>query len=194
MKQPAFRPTWNPLDLPQVLVAVSLAMDAFSVSIAHGLVNRSFKSINAMKLGISFGLFQTFMPILGWLAGINVVELISGFDHWVAFGLLAFIGARMIYESVRDRPVKLVNSLTVGALLLLSIATSIDALAVGLSLSFLRVPILAPAALAGITTFSLSFLGVYFGSRFGRLLGNKVELIGGAILLCIGLRILLEHL
>ncbi len=169
-------------------------MDAFSVSIAHGLANKPFRPINAMKLGVSFGLFQAVMPILGWSAGINIVNLISGFDHWIAFALLAFMGGRMVYESTRDGSEKLVNSLTLGVLLLLSIATSIDALAVGLSLSFLRVPILAPAAVAGISTFSLSFLGVYFGSRFGRLLGNRVEVVGGAILICIGLRILFEHL
>ncbi len=169
-------------------------MDAFSVSITHGLANKSFRPINALKLGFSFGSFQAIMPILGWLAGVNVIDLISGFDHWIALGLLSFIGSRMIYESTKNGSEKLINSLTISVLLILSVATSIDALAVGLSLSFLRIPILVPAIIIGAITFSLSFLGVYFGNRFGHLLGNKVEVIGGIILIGIGLRILFEHL
>lgn len=182
------------MDLTTVLIALSLAMDAFSVSITHGLANKSFKPINALKLGISFGSFQAIMPVLGWLAGVNIIDFISGFDHWIALGLLSFIGGKMIYESTKNESEKLINSLSIGVLLMLSVATSIDALAVGLSLSFLRIPILAPAIIIGTVTFSLSFLGVYFGSRFGHFLGNKVEAVGGLILIVIGLRILLEHL
>ena len=182
------------MDFTTVLIALSLAMDAFSVSITHGLANKSFKSTNALKLGISFGFFQAAMPILGWLAGISIITLISGFDHWIALGLLCFIGGRMIYESTKKGSEKLINSLSIGTLLMLSIATSIDALAVGMSLSFLNVPIIAPAIIIGIVTFSLSFVGVYLGHRFGHLLGSKVEVLGGVILIGIGLRILLEHL
>lgn len=169
-------------------------MDAFSVSITHGLTNRSFKPINALKLGVSFGSFQAIMPILGWLAGVNIIDFISGFDHWIAFGLLGLIGGRMIYESTKNEAEKMINSLTISVLLILSIATSIDALAVGLSLSLLKIPILTPAIIIGTITFALSFLGVYFGNRFGHLLGNKVEVAGGIILIGIGLQILLEHL
>ena len=169
-------------------------MDAFSVSITHGIANKSVKSVNAIKLAVSFGSFQAIMPVLGWLAGVNVIDLISEFDHWIAFILLTFIGARMIYESTRNVSEKLINSLSNGVLLMLSIATSIDALAVGLSLSFLRVPILIPAIIIGLVTFSLSFLGVYCGNRIGCFLGNKVEVLGGIILIVIGLKILLEHL
>ena len=169
-------------------------MDAFSVAISHGLVNKSFNPVNALKLGIFFGLFQAIMPILGWLAGNNLIDLISGFDHWIAFGLLSFIGGRMIYESTKAESEKLITSLTISVLLILSIATSIDALAVGLSLSFLRVPIVEPAIIIGFITFNLSVLGVYFGNRFGHLLGNKVEVVGGIILIGIGLRILFDHL
>lgn len=182
------------MDLTTLLVAFGLAMDAFSVSVSHGLAVKSFKSINALKLGVSFGLFQAVMPVLGWLAGVNMIDFISGFDHWVAFGLLSFIGGRMIYESTKNGSERLISSLSIGVLLMLSIATSIDALAVGLSFSFLRVPVLAPAIVIGVVTFSLSFLGVYFGNRFGRFLGNKVEVVGGVILTVIGLRILIEHL
>ena len=169
-------------------------MDAFSVSISHGLVNKSVKLTNALKLGISFGSFQTIMPVFGWLAGVSVIDLIAGFDHWIALGLLCFIGSRMIYESTKMGFEKLISSLSIGMLLMLSIATSIDALAVGLSLSFLNVPIAAPAIIIGIVTFSLSFVGVYLGNHFGHFLGNKVEIVGGLILIAIGIRIFLEHL
>jgi len=182
------------LDLTTVLIALSLAMDAFSVSISHGLVNKSVKLTNALKLGISFGSFQVIMPVLGWLAGVSVIDLIAGFDHWIALGLLCFIGGRMIYESTKMGSEKLISSLSIGTLLILSIATSIDALAVGLSFSFLNVPIIAPAIIIGTVTFSLSFLGVYLGNHFGHFLGNKVEIVGGLILIAIGIRIFLEHL
>jgi len=169
-------------------------MDAFSVSITHGLVNKSFKPSNALKLGMSFGSFQAIMPILGWVAGVSIMHFISGFDHWIAFGLLCFVGIRMIYESTKKESDKKINSLSIGTLLMLSIATSIDALAVGLSLSFLNAAIVAPAILIGLVTFSLSLLGVYLGNRFGHFLGSKVEVLGGVILIVIGLRILLEHI
>jgi len=169
-------------------------MDAFSVSITHGLANKLFKPANALKLGTSFGSFQAIMPMLGWLAGVNIIRFIAGFDHWIAFGLLCFVGGKMIYESNKNRSEKLVNSLSINTLLMLSIATSIDALAVGMSLSFLNIPIVTPAIIIGVVTFSLSFVGVYIGSRFGHILGNKVEIIGGIILIAIGLRILLEHM
>ena len=168
-------------------------MDAFSVSITHGLSNKSFKPTNALKLGISFGSFQAIMPMLGWLAGVSIIDLISGVDHWIAFGLLCFVGGRMIYESTKKGSEKLINSLSIGTLLMLSVATSIDALAVGMSLSFLNVPIVNPTIIIGTVTFSLSFVGVYLGNRFGHFLGNKIEVLGGVILLAIGLRILLEH-
>lgn len=182
------------LDLTIALIAVSLAIDAFSVSITHGLVNKTFKITNALKLGISFGSFQTLMPVLGWLAGVNIINFISGFDHWIAFGLLCFIGSRMIYESTKKESMKLINSLSISVLFVLSVATSIDALAVGLSLSFLRIQVLEPAIVTGVVTFCLSFLGVYFGNRFGHFVGTKAEVTGGLILIIIGFRILLEHI
>lgn len=181
------------MDLTIVFIALSLAMDAFSVSMTHGLANKSFKPNNALKLGVSFGSFQAIMPMLGWLAGVSIIYLISGFDHWIAFGLLCFVGGRMIHESTKKGTEKLISSLSVGTLLMLSVATSIDALAVGMSLSFLNVPIVTPAIIIGLVTFSLSFAGVYLGNRFGHFLGNKVEVLGGVILITIGLRILLEH-
>ncbi len=177
-----------------LLIALSLAMDAFSVSISHGLANKTIKVSNALKLGISFGTFQAIMPVLGWFAGINIIDLISNFDHWIAFGLLSFIGGKMIHESIKNEPEKLINSLNMSVLLILSIATSIDALAVGLSLSFLKISIFTPALIIGVITFTFSFLGVFLGNRFGHFLGKKVEVASGLILIGIGLRILIEHL
>lgn len=185
---------WVQLDITTIFIALSLAMDAFSVSITHGFTNKSFKATNALMLGISFGSFQAIMPILGWLAGISIIDLISGFDHWIALGLLCFVGGRMIYESIKTGSQKLISSLSIGTLLVLSVATSIDALAVGMSPSFLNVPIVTPAIIIGLVTFSLSFVGVYLGNRFGHVLGDKVEIVGGIVLIVIGLRILFEHL
>ncbi len=182
------------MDITIILVAFALAMDSFSVSIANGLAAKTFKIGDAFKIGLFFGMFQAVMPLIGWLAGVYVSELISGFDHWIAFGLLAFIGCRMIYESVKAESREFLDSLGVGLLLTLSVATSIDALAVGLSFSFLRISIFAPVFVIGVVAFSLSFLGVYLGGKLGRFLQSKVEVLGGLILLVIGVRILVEHL
>ncbi len=133
------------------------------------------------------------MPIIGWLAGLSIIDLISGFDHWIAFGLLVFIGARMIYESTIKESKQVVSSSSFKVLIMLSIATSIDALAVGLSLSFIGTSIITPAIIIGILTFSLSFLGVYLGKKFGDYF-EKIGVLGGIILIAIGLRILIEHL
>lgn len=169
-------------------------MDSFSVAIANGLATKTFKTSNALKIAAFFGFFQAIMLIIGWYAGVHLLDLISDYDHWAAFFLLTFIGSRMIYESIRKESTRLVSSLSIKVLLILSIATSIDALAVGLSLSLLNVPIIIPAIVTGVVTFSLSFFGVYLGGRFGRVLKNRVESLGGLILIAIGLKILLEHL
>jgi len=169
-------------------------MDSFSVSIAHGLSTKTFKAKNATKIATFFGFFQAFMPLLGWYAGVYVLDLIAEFDHWVAFFLLTFIGSRMIYESVKDGTDKLASSLSIKILLILSIATSIDALAVGLGLAAANVSIWDLVIVTGIVTFGLSFSGVYIGRKFGCLLKNRVEAVGGIILIGIGLKMLLEHL
>ena len=134
------------------------------------------------------------MPIIGWYAGVHILDLISEVDHWAAFSLLAFIGSRMIYESIKKQPNSIIYSYSIKVLLILSIVTSIDALAVGLSLSILNVSIMTLAIVTGVVTFTLSFFGVYVGGRFRGILRNRVELIGGIILVVIGLKILLEHL
>jgi manganese efflux pump family protein len=134
------------------------------------------------------------MPIIGWYAGAHILDLSSQFNHWVAFGLLAVIGSRMIYESIKKESSSIISSLSIKLLLILSIATSIDALAVGLSIYVLNISIITRAIVTGIVTFLLSFCGVYLGGRFGCILRNRVEALGGIILVIIGLRILLEHL
>ncbi len=182
------------MDVTTLLIAFGLAMDSFSVSITNGLTRKLVKTTDALKVGVFFGFFQAIMPVFGWLAGANFVKLIEGVDHWIAFGLLSFIGCRMIYESIKKEAKKVIGSLSLGVLLMFSIATSIDALAVGLSLSFLKVSIVAPVITTGIITFLLSFLGMYLGSRFGHFFKNKIEVLGGIILLIIGINILLEHL
>ena len=182
------------MDIPTILIAVALAMDSFSVAIANGLATKKIKTANAIRIAAFFGFFQAIMPIIGWYAGEHILDLISQFDHWVAFILLAVIGSRMIYESIKKESNGIISSLSIKVLLILSIATSIDALAVGLSISVLNISIIALAIITGVVTFFLSFCGVYLGGRFGCILRNKVEALGGIILIIIGLRILLEHL
>jgi putative Mn2+ efflux pump MntP len=182
------------MDITVLLIALGLAMDSFSVAIANGLATKTFQIFKALKIAAFFGFFQGIMPIIGWYAGIHVIDLIADYDHWVAFFLLAVIGSRMIYESLRKESKTLVSSLSIKVLLILSVATSIDALAVGLSLSLLNVSIMIPAIVTGVVTFSLSFFGVYLGGKFGCILKSRVESLGGLILVAIGLKILLEHL
>ena len=182
------------MDIVTILIALGLAMDSFSVSITRGLTNTQTRmSIEALKVAFFFGLFQGIMPVMGWLAGVSIIDFISGFDHWIVFGLLTFIGLRMIYESTTAESKKMVSSSSFSVLIMLSIATSIDALAVGLSLSFLEVSIITPAIIIGIITFFLSFLGVYIGKKFGGFF-EKIGVLGGVILIVIGIKILIEHM
>ncbi|PVX26696.1 MAG: hypothetical protein CW691_00680 [Candidatus Bathyarchaeum sp.] len=181
------------MDITTLVIAVALAMDSFSVAIANGLATE-FETTKAIKVAAFFGFFQAVMPIIGWCAGVYIIELISEVDHWIAFILLAVIGFRMVYESVKKESNSIISSLSIKILVILSIATSIDALAVGLSLYVLDISIVTLAIATGVVTFTLSFLGVYLGGRFGCILRNKVEAFGGIILILIGLKILLEHL
>lgn len=178
-----------------MIIALGLAMDAFAVSVTSGFTIKILKIRYAFRIALFFGAFQAFMPMIGWLAGNSLKDMITTYDHWIAFGLLAFIGGRMMYESFRpegeERPC---DPMTVYRLLLLSIATSIDALAIGLTLSFLSVEIITPSLIIGIVTFVLSFFGVFLGNRFGHFFESKIEMIGGIILILIGIKILIEHL
>ena len=169
-------------------------MDAFAVSITNGITIKHQRINNALKIGICFGSFQALMPLIGWLAGLHLRDFISGVDHWVAFGLLSLIGGKMIYESTKIGDDKEIRSLNLFVLFLLSIATSIDALAVGLSFAFLKISIATPIIVIGIVTFMLSFLGVLVGNRLGHFFEKKMEIVGGLILVGIGIKILIDHL
>jgi putative Mn2+ efflux pump MntP len=178
-------------------VAVALAMDAFAVSLAIALSLQCPNRGQTFRLAFNFGIFQFFMPIAGWLAGRGLVGHIQDFDHWVAFGLLAFIGGKMLYEStvIGRGEGEFENDPTQGAsLIILSIATSIDALAVGLSLCLINVNIVYPAVVIGVVCFALTVVGMRVGPLAGRIFGKRVEAGGGIILLLIGLKILVDHL
>ncbi len=176
-------------------IAVILAMDSFTVSIASGISIKKIRLTEALKIAFAFGLFQGVMPIIGWKAGVDMASLISEFDHWIAFILLSGIGAKMIYESLQKKTeLKIKNHIGNMALLGLAVATSIDALAVGLSFAFLDVKILNSAIIIGTVTFSLSLIGVYIGKRTGHFFEQRIETIAGIILIGIGAKILIEHL
>ena len=177
------------------LIALGLAMDAFAVSITSGFAIKYIKIKNALMIAIFFGLFQAIMPLIGWLAGYTLKDFISGIDHWIAFGLLSIIGLKMIYESFKlESDKERVDPLNISVLFVLSIATSIDALAIGISLSFLNISIALPSIIIGIITFLLSFMGVYIGNKLGHFFEKKIEILGGIILIAIGIKILIEHL
>jgi putative Mn2+ efflux pump MntP len=178
-----------------IAMAFALAMDAFAVSIASGVVIQREKLRHALRIALFFGGFQAVMPLLGWLAGHGLKQFISGFDHWVAFALLTLVGCKMIYEALKLEPAeRRPQVMGLPTLLVLSVATSLDALAVGLSLAFLHVAILVPVIVIGVVTFALSLIGVYVGDRFGHLFESKVEVVGGLVLIGIGLKILFEHM
>ena len=178
-----------------LFVAFGLAMDAFAVSVTSGVTLKHERVNNALRIGLHFGAFQAFMPLIGWLAGLKLKDFIGGVDHWIAFGLLGLIGGKMIWESMKmDSGEKSANALTPLVLLSLSVATSIDALAVGVSFAFLKVGIVVPILVIGLVTFVLSFLGVMVGNKIGHFFEKKIETIGGLILIGIGIKILIEHL
>ncbi|MBC8873825.1 MAG: manganese efflux pump [Planctomycetes bacterium] len=175
-------------------IAVGLAMDAFAVSVAAGLTLDSVTPRHTFRLAFHFGLFQCAMPILGWLAGKEVATYISDYDHWVAFALLAFVGGKMLLDARGDRSKVNKSDPTRGLMLVtLSVATSIDALAVGMSMAFMQVSMWMPAVVIGIVAAALSGVGITFGSRFGSRVGRWAEALGGCVLLFIGTRILVSH-
>ncbi len=175
------------------IIALGLSMDAFAVSVCKGLSVKKLSLRHTLIAGAYFGGFQALMPLLGYFLGVQFESLIQSVDHWVAFALLSVIGINMIRES-RGDPEELDASFAFKAMLPLAIATSIDALAVGITFAFLRVDILAAVCLIGATTFILSALGVKIGHVFGAKYKAKAELAGGIVLIVMGLKILLEHL
>jgi len=177
------------------LLAVGLGLDAFSVAIAIGAANAKKSWAPVLRLSLAFGLFQFFMPLAGWLAGSTVVDRIQAFDHWIAFALLVLVGGKMIREGFEKEKDEEKADQTLGwPLFLLSIATSIDALAVGFSFSLLKTPILFPAAIIGMVCFVMTAVGMVFGKGLARIFGRKVEILGGLVLIAIGVKILNEHM
>lgn len=176
------------------LIAVGLSMDAFAVSVCKGLATPKYKLKYSMICGAWFGGFQALMPAVGYLLGVNFKKYITAIDHWIAFVLLALIGFNMIREALKNDDEGADPSFTAKLMSLLAVATSIDALAIGITFAFLDVNIVAAVLFIGVCTFVISAAGVKIGSAFGTRFKSKAEIAGGAILIILGLRILVEHL
>jgi len=183
------------LNLSEIIfIGIGLAMDAFAVSICKGLSMKKINWKSVIIISLYFGLFQAGMPVLGYFLGSTFSELVQQVDHWIAFILLAIIGGNMIKESTDDEVEKRNDKVDFKTMIILAIATSIDALAVGVTFAFFQVNLLLAITIIGIITSVLSFLGVLIGNKFGDKFQNRAELTGGIILIIIGLKILLEHL
>ena len=177
------------------LIAVGLAMDAFAVSLGIGTTRFAYGPRPLFRLSFHFGLFQALMPVLGWLLGSSVARYIAPVDHWVAFGLLAFVGIRMIRSGLdSDGESHETDPSRWPTLIVLSIAVSIDAFAIGLSLAMLQVSIIYPVIVIGVVTAALSLIGLLAGRRLGERFGKRMEIIGGVLLIAIGARVVLSHL
>lgn len=176
------------------LVALGLAADCFTVALSGSIAMGSLSLIQGLRTALAFGVFQGLMPVLGWLAGRTIVEYIEAYDHWLALALLTFVGGRMIWESFRSgnkpRNADITRGLT---LLLLAVATSIDALAVGLTFAFIEIDIVLATLTIGVVSFVATIIGLLLGKKVGSLFGKRVEIIGGLILIGIGIKIVIEH-
>lgn len=180
-----------------LLIGVGLSMDAFAVAVCKGLNMRKVNKVHCFVIALFFGGFQALMPLIGWALGRQFEQYITTIDHWIAFILLGFIGGKMIFEALKEEEEEINKTdsrLDIKELFLLAIATSIDALAVGITFAFLNVSILPAVSIIGCTTFVLSAMGVFIGNIFGSRYKSKAELAGGIILVLIGVKILLEHM
>ena len=181
-----------------ILIAVSLSMDAFAVALCKGLCMKRINYRHASVIALAFGLFQAIMPLIGWFLGKQFERFITPIDHWIAFVLLAYIGGKMIWDALHEdnegQACDIEERLDLKELLVMAVATSIDALAVGITFAFLQISILPSVCAIGLITLGLSFVGVIIGNRFGNKFQSKAQLAGGTVLVLIGLRILLEHL
>jgi putative Mn2+ efflux pump MntP len=178
-----------------LLIALALSADCFAVALSGSVYIKTFSYAPILRTALTFGAFQAIMPALGWLAGKTVVQFIGDYDHWVAFSLLALVGGRMIWESFRPSDSQLKIDISKGLLLVtLAVATSIDALAVGLTLAFLNVNIAIACSIIGVVAFGMTIAGFTLGRHAKKFLGRYAEAIGGFILIAIGLRVLLTHI
>lgn len=178
-----------------VLIAIGLAMDAFAVAIGIGSTRRASGARAVFRLSFHFGLFQCLMPVLGWMTGANIAQFVGGIDHWIAFALLAFVGGRMIAAGFDPDKEAGIGDPSRGRMLVtLSIATSIDAFAIGLSLALLQIDIILPSLVIGLVASLFTLAGLGIGYRLGGIFGKRMEIVGGLLLVAIGLRILTSHL
>ncbi len=176
-----------------LLLGLGLSMDAFAVAVCKGLSSEKFSIKNALIVGAWFGIFQALMPLIGYLLGWLIADFIREFDHWIAFILLSFIGGKMIYEAIKGDE-KNDASVAFLVMLPLAIGTSIDAMAAGITLALSDANIYVAVAIIGAVTFILSAIGVKIGNIFGAKFQKKAEIFGGVVLVCLGLKILIEHL
>jgi manganese efflux pump family protein len=177
------------------LIAISLSFDTFAVSISSGLILRKIDFFNATKIAVTLAVFQAAMPVIGWLAGSGIKTYAEDFDHWIAFGTLALLGGKMIYESFKTDPEdRSFNPLDIRVMIGMAIATSIDALIVGFSFALLNYKIIVSIGIIGAVTYIVAMLGMLFGKKIGSRMGRRMEMLGGVMLVLIGLKILIEHL
>ncbi|MCK4343925.1 MAG: manganese efflux pump [Bacteroidales bacterium] len=178
-----------------VIIAIGLSFDSFAVSVSSGIIKSRITFNNAIKIASFLAFFQAAMPVIGWFLGSEIETYAAEFDHWIAFGLLALLGGKMIISSFRDSSMsKPIDPLKLPVLFSLSVATSIDALIVGFSFGFLEINIILAVLVIGGITFFVSMLGILFGKKTGSGFGKKMEILGGIILISIGIKILVEHL
>lgn len=180
--------------LELILIAIGLGMDAFAVSICKGISMQKMNWKKAIIIGLYFGIFQALMPVIGFSLGKAFENLVTSIDHWIAFALLLIIGIKMIIEAFKEDNVSVNDSVNWKVMIILAIATSIDALAVGITFAFLQVNLLLAVSIIGIITFILCVIGTKIGNNFGNKFENKAEILGGIVLILIGVKILLEHL
>lgn len=177
-----------------IFTGFALSMDAFAVSITKGMTIKNLKKSTALKMALAFGLFQGGMPLLGWILGISFKNYIEAIDHWIAFILLVFIGINMLKEAFGNNPDNCNDSVDLKTMIVLAIATSIDALAVGITFAFLKTNIVLASLVIGIITFVVCIIGVKIGNKFGDKYERNAETVGGLILIFMGIKILFEHL
>lgn len=177
-----------------LLIAIGLAMDAFAVSVGKGLSLKRVLPRHALSAGLWFGGFQALMPIIGYFLGSSFAHVVERVDHWIAFGLLAIIGINMIRETLSGDDEAHDSDFGPRKMVVMAVATSIDALTIGISMAFLKVDIWVAATIIGVVTFALSAIGVSLGCRFGAKVGSKAGIVGGVVLICLGIKILIEHL
>lgn len=178
-----------------ILVAISLSFDTFAVSVSTGFAIKKIRFLQILKIALILALFQSAMPLIGWCLGSQIEKIINNYDHWIAFVLLVILGTKMIIESFKNKnETNNTNLLNTRIIIGIAIATSIDALVIGVSFAFIKMNIFLAVIIIGLVTFIASILGIVLGKNFGHHFGNKMEIVGGIILIAIGIRILINHI